>query len=85
MKLFEDKRSSARQQIDLEMLKPHPMPEDPDYYFYKNQIKYIKDRAGHDRRYAIDSSKIEDELGFKRQYNFNYGLKEAIKWYLYRI
>jgi len=46
---------------------------------YKEQITYIKDRAGHDRRYAIDSTKIQNELGFKRKYkNFEEGLRELI-------
>lgn len=45
---------------------------------YKNQITYIKDRAGHDRRYAIDGSKIENELGFKNQISFEKGLRDLI-------
>lgn len=46
---------------------------------YKNQITYIKDRAGHDRRYAIDSRKIENELGFKNQISFENGLQKLIE------
>ena len=46
---------------------------------YKNQITYIKDRAGHDRRYAIDGSKIENELGFKNQISFENGLQKLIE------
>jgi dTDP-glucose 4,6-dehydratase len=46
---------------------------------YKEQITYIKDRAGHDRRYAIDGSKIENELGFKNQVTFEEGLKKLIE------
>lgn len=45
---------------------------------YKAQITYIKDRAGHDRRYAIDGRKIENELGFKNQITFKEGLKNLI-------
>ncbi|MDI6644801.1 MAG: dTDP-glucose 4,6-dehydratase [Methanobacteriaceae archaeon] len=45
-------------------------------------IKYIKDRPGHDRRYAIDSTKIRKELGWIPKYNFETGIKETIKWYL---
>ena len=46
---------------------------------YKEQITYINDRVGHDRRYAIDGSKIENELGFKNQVTFEEGLKKLIE------
>ncbi len=49
---------------------------------YKNQIKYVEDRAGHDRRYAIDASKIENELGWKADEDFESGIIKTIKWYL---
>ena len=45
-------------------------------------ITYIKDRPGHDRRYAIDASKINRELGWKPSVTFEQGLEETIKWYL---
>lgn len=45
------------------------------------QIEFVKDRPGHDRRYAIDSSKVMNELGFKQMYNFEDGLKQTIQWY----
>jgi dTDP-glucose 4,6-dehydratase len=45
-------------------------------------IKYVKDRPGHDRRYAIDASKIERELGWKPQQDFQSGLELTIGWYL---
>jgi dTDP-glucose 4,6-dehydratase len=45
-------------------------------------ITYVKDRAGHDMRYAIDASKIEKELGFKPSVDFNEGLEKTIDWYL---
>ncbi len=45
-------------------------------------IKYVKDRLGHDRRYAIDSTKIQNELGWKPKYTFETGIAETIKWYL---
>ena len=48
-------------------------------------IKYVKDRLGHDRRYAIDSSKIQNELGWKLKYNFEAGILETIKWYIRNI
>lgn len=45
-------------------------------------IEYVKDRLGHDRRYAIDSSKIQKELGWKPKYTFEKGISETIQWYL---
>lgn len=49
---------------------------------YKNQIAYVEDRAGHDRRYAIDAAKLETELGWKAQENFETGIVKTISWYL---
>ena len=48
----------------------------------ENLIKYVKDRPGHDRRYAIDNTKITTELGWKPAYTFEQGIKETIQWYL---
>lgn len=45
-------------------------------------IKYVEDRLGHDRRYAIDPTKLENELGWKPQYTFDTGIVETIEWYL---
>lgn len=45
-------------------------------------IKYVTDRKGHDRRYAIDPTKMEQELGWKPKYNFDTGIKQTIQWYL---
>lgn len=45
-------------------------------------IKYVQDRPGHDRRYAIDNTKITTELGWKPSYTFEQGMKETIQWYL---
>ncbi|MAO44986.1 MULTISPECIES: dTDP-glucose 4,6-dehydratase [Leeuwenhoekiella] len=49
---------------------------------YKDQITYVEDRAGHDRRYAIDASKLEGELGWMAAENFETGIKKTIQWYL---
>lgn len=51
---------------------------------YGDLISFVKDRAGHDRRYAIDASKIENELGWKAQENFESGIVKTIEWYLKR-
>ncbi|CAM3556081.1 dTDP-glucose 4,6-dehydratase [Marinicrinis lubricantis] len=48
----------------------------------KSLIKFVKDRVGHDRRYAIDPAKIERELGWAPKYTFEQGLEETIKWYV---
>lgn len=45
-------------------------------------IKYVKDRPGHDRRYAIDATKLKEELGWKPKYNFETGIEQTINWYL---
>ena len=45
-------------------------------------ITFVEDRKGHDLRYAIDSSKVEKELGWNLTYNFEDGIKETVKWYL---
>src|SRR5690606_15945471 len=49
---------------------------------YKNQITHVKDRPGHDRRYAIDASKIADELGWQPEETFETGLRKTVEWYL---
>ncbi|WP_368900168.1 dTDP-glucose 4,6-dehydratase [Mixta calida] len=50
--------------------------------FYRDLITYVKDRPGHDLRYAIDSSKITKELGWKPQENFESGIRKTVIWYL---
>ena len=47
----------------------------------KELITYVDDRLGHDKRYAIDPEKLENELGWKPEYTFNKGIKETIEWY----
>ncbi len=49
---------------------------------YKELITFVEDRAGHDRRYAIDATKIEEELGWKANENFESGIVKTIEWYL---
>ena len=49
---------------------------------YASQITYVKDRPGHDRRYAIDARKIERELGWKPQETFETGIRKTVQWYL---
>ncbi len=49
---------------------------------YKEQIAFVTDRPGHDRRYAIDARKIERELGWRPAETFETGLKKTVQWYL---
>jgi hypothetical protein len=49
---------------------------------YRSQITYVKDRPGHDRRYAIDARKIERELGWKPAETFDTGIRKTVQWYL---
>ncbi|MEE8565552.1 MAG: dTDP-glucose 4,6-dehydratase [Candidatus Thermoplasmatota archaeon] len=54
--------------------------KDKDYY--KKLITFVKDRPGHDRRYAINCDKIKQELGWKQKVNIEEGLEMTIKWYV---
>ena len=54
----------------------------PATFLYRDLITHVKDRPGHDRRYAIDASKIERELGWKPQETFETGLRKTVQWYL---
>ena len=49
---------------------------------YTSLISFVKDRPGHDQRYAIDSRKIQNELGWNPKYDFQEGIKETVLWYL---
>jgi len=51
---------------------------------YASLITFVKDRPGHDRRYAIDSGKIQRELGWRPRESFQSGLKKTVRWYLER-
>ena len=61
----------------LDRLKPRL-----DAASYREQIKFVTDRPGHDRRYAIDAAKIERELGWKPIETFATGLEKTVRWYL---
>lgn len=49
---------------------------------YREQMVYVSDRPGHDRRYAIDARKIEEELGWKPRETFSSGIEKTVRWYL---
>ena len=48
----------------------------------RSLISFVKDRPGHDRRYAIDATKMKEELGWKPAYTFEQGIRETVRWYL---
>ncbi|WP_345979935.1 dTDP-glucose 4,6-dehydratase [Sulfurimonas sp. HSL3-2] len=54
----------------------------PSSKSYKELITFVEDRAGHDRRYAIDATKLESELGWKADENFDSGIIKTVAWYL---
>lgn len=77
--------NNEKQNIDLVKLVCATLDEMvPDSLFkpHSSLIKYVKDRAGHDRRYAVDSSKIKNILGWEPEYSFAKGIKETVRWYL---
>ncbi|MEN8255539.1 MAG: dTDP-glucose 4,6-dehydratase [Verrucomicrobiota bacterium] len=49
---------------------------------YRDLITFVKDRPGHDKRYAIDATKLETELGWKASENFDSGIRKTVQWYL---
>ena len=57
----------------------------PQEKSYKDSITYVKDRPGHDFRYAIDATKIEHELGWEAQENFDSGILKTVNWYLKKL
>jgi dTDP-glucose 4,6-dehydratase len=61
--------------VILDDLKPAKVP-------YANLVTFVKDRPGHDRRYAMDIAKIERELGWQPRETFASGLRKTIEWYL---
>ena len=64
----------------LDKLKPKK-----DNTSYKKLISFVKDRPGHDKRYAIDAIKIESELGWKPSETFESGIQKTVKWYLQNL
>ena len=58
-------------------------PQKPEQVaHYRDLITFVKDRPGHDQRYAIDASKIDKELGWVPQEDFDSGLRKTVRWYL---
>jgi len=59
----------------LDLLLPRKAP-------HQNLIQMVSDRPGHDRRYAIDPTRIETELGWKPRHNFNEAIAKTVQWYI---
>lgn len=66
----------------LDEMHPRHSELDSESKSYKELITYVEDRAGHDRRYAIDATKIETELGWSAEETFDTGIVKTIEWYL---
>ncbi|WP_416886553.1 dTDP-glucose 4,6-dehydratase [Marinospirillum sp.] len=74
---------NEKQNLDVVQLLCEILQElKPQTNRYKDLITFVKDRPGHDRRYAIDASKIERELGWKPQETFESGMRKTVQWYL---
>jgi len=66
----------------LDMIGPKLSSGDPLGGSRRSLITFVKDRPGHDRRYAIDATKLETELGWRAQETFDTGLRRTVQWYL---
>lgn len=64
----------------MEELAPEVKP--PNIHHYRDLITFVEDRPGHDRRYAIDASKIQWELGWTPAETFESGIRKTVQWYL---
>lgn len=53
-----------------------------DQYGHESLITHVRDRPGHDARYAIDAAKLETELGWRAQEDFDSGIEKTVRWYL---
>ena len=58
------------------------MVQESKFKPHQQLVKYVTDRPGHDRRYAIDARKLEGELGWRAEESFETGLRKTVKWYL---
>ena len=69
----------------LDGLRPvadNPKIKDDSVAKYEDLITYVKDRPGHDRRYAINSDRMQNELGWEPAETFESGIEKTVKWYL---
>jgi dTDP-glucose 4,6-dehydratase len=77
--------SSERRNVDIVeticSILDESCPNDPCLP-HRTLITFVKDRPGHDRRYAVDARKIERELGWKPRESFDSGMRKTVQWYL---
>jgi dTDP-glucose 4,6-dehydratase len=75
---------SEKSNIDLvhELIQVYARLRSEDPSAYQKLITFVKDRPGHDKRYAIDCTKLKQELGWKPKYTFSKGIEKTIQWYL---
>lgn len=66
----------------LDELDPKPVGENGSSSSYRDQITFVADRPGHDRRYAIDARKLERDLGWRPAETFDTGIRKTVQWYL---
>lgn len=66
----------------LDQLDPKPAETDGRRVSYREQIHFVPDRPGHDRRYAIDARKLEREIGWRPAETFETGIRKTVEWYL---
>ena len=69
----------------VESLRPaagNPALQERGLESYQDLVTFVKDRPGHDQRYAIDSSKIQNELGWRPRHDFEAGMRATVQWYL---
>jgi len=77
-----EKRNIDVGEIICDLLNEHKDQLDPSVQNCRELITYVKDRPGHDRRYAIDASKIQQELQWVPEESFETGIKKTVEWYL---
>ena len=75
-------RGFGCRQANSETTSEKPKTQNPKPKTYKDLITFVQDRPGHDRRYAIDATKIETELGWQADENFETGIVKTVQWYL---
>lgn len=75
--------NAERKNIELVRMVCRVLDElNPAHHPFERQIEFVKDRPGHDKRYAIDASKMRQELGWAPQETFEVGLQKTVRWYL---
>ena len=80
--ILDELRPSEAKRVKREEGVASPLTSNSSQESYASLITYVTDRPGHDRRYAIDASKIQQELGWQPQETFESGIRKTVEWYL---